>query len=282
MHQFAARRLNFPGYILVSFLLTVVVHAADLDTSRFQAGFSAGMVTNLGDAEDGNRTEFITSGRRLGDILIKYRQDNGDWLTADTKSPAKERISTNVTRTEFVGTRSFTNSSGTVLEITNRFQVLPDTLVWTFNVQNQSDRPLEIGDLALPLPMNRTSGQDRKPLLKHSFISGHGSFLFWMRADSATPFLTMVPTGDTHLEYWDNSRDTGYQVYIHRAPPSAPLPHSAEPSGAKPTRPLPWRPGAGAATPRPTALNSVLRTATTVCGRFWWTKAGSMSRSCQA
>ncbi len=175
------------------------------------------MVTNLGDAPGPNRTEFITPGRRLGDVLIKYRQDNGDWQTAGTTSPAEETVSTNAAGTEFTGTRSFTNGSRTVLGITTRFQIQPDALLWTFTVQNQSDEPLEMGDLALPLPMNRTSGRDGKPLLKHSFISGNGSFLFWMRADSAAPFLTVVPTGDTHLEYWDNSRDAGYRVYIHSA-----------------------------------------------------------------
>jgi len=59
-------------------------------------------------------------------------------------------------------------------------------------------------------------------ILKHSFLSGHGSFLFWMRSDSAPPFLTLVPTGETHLEYWENQGGfggggRGFSAFIHSA-----------------------------------------------------------------
>ena len=38
---------------------------------------------------------------------------------------------------------------------------------------------------------------------KHSYIEGHGSFIFWMRPDSVGPFLLMTPANNTKLEYWD-------------------------------------------------------------------------------
>ena len=98
-----------------------------------------------------------------------------------------------------------------------KFETRADRLTWSITLHNEGTQPLEIGDLALPLPMSRNSGKEHKPLLKHSFISGDGSFLFWMRSDSASPFLVMIPAGGTHLEYWENSREGGFRAYIHSA-----------------------------------------------------------------
>ncbi|GAM05229.1 hypothetical protein [Novosphingobium sp. MBES04] len=39
--------------------------------------------------------------------------------------------------------------------------------------------------------------------MKHSFISGAGSHVFWQRKDSATPWLAMFPQEGSALEYWE-------------------------------------------------------------------------------
>ena len=62
-------------------------------------------------------------------------------------------------------------------------------------------------------------GGANSAVLKHSFISGDGSFLFWMRPNSVGPYLLMTPLEGTHLEYWEpgsrGRRD--YRVFIHSA-----------------------------------------------------------------
>jgi hypothetical protein len=92
-------------------------------------------------------------------------------------------------------------------------------------LRNKTSNVLDIGDIALPLAMNtdyiggdlmdeaavRLTYQNRLNI--HRFISGHGSFIFWMRANGVGPYLLMVPTEHTKLEYFD--RD--YIAYIHSA-----------------------------------------------------------------
>jgi len=120
------------------------------------------------------------------------------------------------------------DAQSTCLEIQTRFSVLRTGIDWTIVLSNATDQSLEIGDLALPLPMSRGGRGGRRDgggrgtpspvILKHSLVSGHGSFLFWMRSDSVGPYLVLVPTGDTHLEYWDTQSGAGgrgYSVYIH-------------------------------------------------------------------
>ena len=69
------------------------------------------------------------------------------------------------------------------------FTFQQDGFRWSLNLTNLTGQPLMIGDLALPLPMNTTFSSITASTMKHSFISGYGSFIFWMRPDSVGPCL---------------------------------------------------------------------------------------------
>ena len=107
--------------------------------------------------------------------------------------------------------------------MTDRLQLQGSLLRWTIALRNTSSDPIEVGDLAVPLPMHSSFNGKEAPtasVLKHSFISGHGSFLFWMRSNSAGPYLLMTPERDTHLEYWDHVQPVrgqrpAFRAYVH-------------------------------------------------------------------
>lgn len=196
--------------------------------SQFQLKLDAGAIVSLRSAHDRNETEFIAQGRRLGDALVKFRKGDGEWQSVNTATLADAgSFSTSAGRTEFTAAYQITNGHSPALALQIRFNVQDHAILWTLDLKNTSDQPIEIGDLAFPLPISRGGaggqrGSGNPVILKHSFISGHGSFLFWMRSDSAAPFLTLVPTDDTRLEYWDNQGGfggggRGYSVYIHSA-----------------------------------------------------------------
>ncbi|MGE5327295.1 MAG: DUF5695 domain-containing protein, partial [Deltaproteobacteria bacterium] len=188
---------------------------------------------SLKSARDPNATEFVAEGRRLGDAVITYRLDQGGWQTVNTASLTRTGIvTTNAEGTEFTATCQITNGSAVVLVVETRFKLEAQAIRWTLKLGNAGSQPVEIGDLAVPLPMSRGGaprerggGQDgaRSPfIIKHSFISGDGSFLFWMRSDSAPPILVLTPSEGTCLEYWDTQGSAGgrgreYRVYIHSA-----------------------------------------------------------------
>jgi hypothetical protein len=212
-----------------SVAMILLAQTATMRASSFGITFNAGAVVSLKEREDKNKTEFIAQGRRLGDIAIKYRASGkGEWesvSTAALSDPGKFAG----TNSEHEVTYQITNGLAGSLEIKIHFGIERDALLWNLTLENQTAQPLEIGDLALPLPISRGGGQrggggaSSPVILKHSFISGNGSFLFWMRSDSAAPYLTMVPDANTALEYWDNQGGfgggggRGYSVYIHSA-----------------------------------------------------------------
>jgi hypothetical protein len=112
------------------------------------------------------------------------------------------------------------------LRVTERFHLQGKALFWTMTLRNETNRELEVGDLGLPLPFNdryvgnKTITYTRR-VIRHSFIGGNGSFIFWMRTNAEGPFLVMTPEPNTLLEYFSLQRRRGYTAYIHSAASAA-------------------------------------------------------------
>jgi uncharacterized protein DUF5695 len=109
------------------------------------------------------------------------------------------------------------------LAVSETFRLGGDGLAWTISLANPGPRPVEIGDLAVPLsfaertPPGRGDIYTRK-LLRHALIAGHGSWAYWQRSGGDGPFLVLIPTGRTAFEYYDSSGGPGaYTPYIHAA-----------------------------------------------------------------
>lgn len=111
---------------------------------------------------------------------------------------------------------------------TESFQIEGNDLLWTINIQNQTDHEIEVGDLGLPLPFNTEYVWDKtktytKRLIRHSFIGGGGSFIFWMRTNAEGPYLVMVPEKGTQFEYFDQEDDRIFTAFIHSSASRAEL-----------------------------------------------------------
>ncbi|NJD09887.1 MAG: hypothetical protein FIB01_05390, partial [Gemmatimonadetes bacterium] len=190
---------------------------AENAASEFAVAFQAGALVSLGRAGDEYATNYIQAERRLGDVVLACRPTVRDpWQAFDTAAAA---VRPEVQETAGSATRTFllTAAAAPLLALTVRFDLGDATLRWTVELENRSGRPLEIGDLALPLPMTRSftqPGQQRPgTVLKHSLISGDGSFLFWLRSNNVGPYLLLTPDAGTHLEYWE--ADRSYRVFVH-------------------------------------------------------------------
>ncbi len=115
------------------------------------------------------------------------------------------------------------------LVATEEFRLASDELVWTIRLRNPSSQPLEIGDLAVPFPFNTSyAGAELggRRLIRHSFVGGDGSFIYWQRANTNGPYLVMTPGVATRLEYFDQGPGAGrgaWQGYIHSAAARADL-----------------------------------------------------------
>ncbi len=220
-----------PGPVLATGSLMTMVHAAGaLARQRFYrlqqlapeftvkmvSGAGGGGLTSLQRTGDVFPTEYL-SGGRLGSVLLRYQPAGSSiWRTVRTAQLDGIAVATNYTSAD--GTRYISRyvingglSGSLILESVFTFQ--QDSLWWSLNLTNLANQTVVVGDLALPLPMNMTYSGVTSSTMKHSFISGYDSFLFWMRPNSVGPYLLMTPDANTHLEFWDVLN--GYEVYIH-------------------------------------------------------------------
>ena len=83
-------------------------------------------------------------------------------------------------------------------------------LDWTIDLANTSAASITIGDLGISIPVQGATGATpadifERGFLKHQFVSGSGSFFFYVRASGAPPFLLVTVKPGTKLEYTGTS-----------------------------------------------------------------------------
>ena len=106
------------------------------------------------------------------------------------------------------------------LQVKESFAFDGDALTWTITLTNKGVKPVEIGDLGVPLNFAERAGARgdiyTKKLMRHALVAGHGSWVYWQRSNGEGPYLVMTPMGDTRFEYSENAGPTGaFTPYVH-------------------------------------------------------------------
>lgn len=198
------------------------------ENSPFLLAFNYGGICSLKRRSDVFDTEYIWPEETLGNVILRYRFPGKiTWREVSTFASGDIR-----TVEESPGTWSFLYkgcSQGVKgihdFTLSVRFEEQAEALLWSISLKNTSLQAIEIGDLALPLPFNNKFIHDNltnftQTVARHSFISGHASFIFWMRQNGVGPYLLMTPLGETKLEYYErhdySTREISapYWVYI--------------------------------------------------------------------
>jgi hypothetical protein len=208
-------------------------HAAGA-ASQFDVKFRDGAIVSLKRNHDPDPANTDYAGQRLGDLAIKYRLPGGDWqaVQTDNLAPAGAGIfTTNADGSISKAVYPITNNAGPVLRLEVDFSVRDQEILWTMHLKNDTGTRLEIGDLSIPMTVGAVGGRrggGGRPgaagpvVLKHSFISGSDSYMFWMRSDLIGPYLMLTTDDSTPLEYWEpggrgGGLGGGYHVFIHSA-----------------------------------------------------------------
>jgi hypothetical protein len=128
------------------------------------------------------------------------------------------------------------------LTVNQTFELDGDALDWTITLANATDRGIEIGDLALPFQFAERTGARgdiyTRKLLRHAYVAGHGSWVYWQRAGGEGPYLVMTPIGAAKFEYYDSSGGAAegfgaYTPYIHAGTASAAARRQAATGGCR-------------------------------------------------
>ena len=217
----------------------------ELSNSFFRIAIqqSTGTIVQLKSATDTDGPNFVMGpadypqfsvpdARWVGDIDLRYRTGDGPWTHASTaRSGSIRHISqTHDGRGTEVTVEYSGNSDGVDqingLTLKESYRLEGEALLWRVELQNDLRVPIEVGDVGLPLLFNTYYAKDpittyQQRLIRHSYIEGNNSYIFWMRPDGAGPFLLMTPAMGTHLEYFNahsegDSADAPDNVFARR------------------------------------------------------------------
>jgi M6 family metalloprotease-like protein len=195
------------------------LHAASgvVDKGSLRFSYDDRGIAALGSKDDPFGAE-VTSPEQPLSLAVHYKTAVGDWLTNRNRFQLAISPETN--------TLKYTLSdSNSPIGIVQTFNTDGKTLDWNIDLENLAKVPLTIGDLAVSIPSVGPAGENPQQIfehgfIKHQFISGHGSFLYFVRASGAGPFLIVTVRPGTKLEYFGGGgggRGGGAQVYIHSA-----------------------------------------------------------------
>jgi hypothetical protein len=108
------------------------------------------------------------------------------------------------------------------LEVVETFKTDGRVLDWTVELETTGPAAVEVGDLGIRFPAAGPAGENpaqifERGFLRHQFVSGHGSFFFFVRASGAPPFLLVTVLPETKLEYAAGGGRSLAQLFIHSA-----------------------------------------------------------------
>ncbi|MBL7189845.1 MAG: hypothetical protein ISS70_26240 [Phycisphaerae bacterium] len=209
--------------ILLVILSNVTWGGQNLSNEHFEVRLSERGLESLKRVNDRDDVEFIASGKSIGLSRIKYSVAGGSTMVL-------EAIDCNWQKELGSGQEGYVSDIGRSdhLSAKSRIALDGDKLAWRIALENVSSQPLEVLDIALPLPMNTvyekgasTHEHFTQRLFRHSHIAGGGSFLFWLPVGGEGSSLLMLCDSRTHLEYFAEASSSyarggaNYEVYIH-------------------------------------------------------------------
>ncbi|MBN2036840.1 MAG: hypothetical protein JW768_08875 [Chitinispirillaceae bacterium] len=156
----------------------------------------------------------------LGELVFKYRQGSGQWITATTHQSTDARTQSQSGNTVTVTYENSSNSQGIKnFKLVETYDCTNEYLHWKITLTNTSSQNLEFGDFGLPLPFNQRFPDDEviyeTRVLQPGFVGNNSSFVHPQRPSGVGPFLLMLPDDETGagFEYQDFSGGRVY--YIH-------------------------------------------------------------------
>jgi hypothetical protein len=158
-------------------------------------------------------------------LTVTYRTGGGEWIAA-----APRAVMTPLPSGDGV---TYATAADSPLRVIESYQTDGRVLDWTIDLEAKS-AAVTIGDLGIGIPAQGPTGENpaqifERGFLKHQFVSGAGSFFYFVRASGAPPFLLVTVKPGTKLEYSGTApaaagtapqgqgRGGGAQVWVHSA-----------------------------------------------------------------
>jgi hypothetical protein len=210
--------------VIIRFLFALPVSTASIpqhrpdsgtiNTAQLALSYDKKGITSVSNPQDPYHAEFLAQEGRLGEPVVKYKVDDRDWADLAVGDRTLEADPEH-------GSLVYTDSGkGSPLKMVQRFRTDGKSLDWTMEIETITDVPVGIGDWAFTLPWRFPAGENpdvifEKSWTKHHFISGHGSFIYFVKPNGEPPYLVITVQPGTKLEYYTSAGRGRYRAYVH-------------------------------------------------------------------
>ena len=183
-----------------------------IDKGSIHFAYSDRGISGLANPEDPFGARVTPSDRPLG-LVVRYKVGENQWTDLNTRESRMEA-------SPETGTVKYADSApGGLLNVLQTFKTDGVVLDWMIDLETATASAVTIGDLAIDVPSIGPRGEDPKQIfergfVRHQFVSGNGSFIYFVRASGAPPFLIITVHPGTKLEYFVGDRG-GALHYIH-------------------------------------------------------------------
>lgn len=205
-------RMVIVSVLSALFCLHGAAGAEVLSTDRIRVTYDERGVGGIGSPQDPYGAQVTSPQRPLG-LVVRYRVEPGQWQDVNFRGSQMEASA------EDGRVRYVFSDRACPLRVVQSFTANEVGLDWDIELETTGDQPVTIGDLALAIPVVGPRGRTPPEIFEHGFvphqfISGSGSFVYYVRASGAPPFLIVTVRPGTHLEYSGGGRGSG-GLYVH-------------------------------------------------------------------
>ncbi len=198
--------------------------AYKVKNDRFVLQFTSQGISSLQKTADIYPTDYVQKDKVFGQLLLRYSYADGS--LDSLKTSLQKRFLTVLKKGEENQVRYAVNNDTSGIKLVETYTLTEEALTWDINLKNSTNRPISVEDMIVPFFYNNQGGENSEEIfeeqvIKHHFISGDNSFIFWQRPSGLGPYLVMTPLEDTSLEYFSTSavgiQPGAFQVFIHSA-----------------------------------------------------------------
>jgi hypothetical protein len=186
----------------------------ETENANFKAGFCKKGMSAFHVASD--TVNLIADDGAWGNVIVRYRIDNEDWITLMTEFTRVSRIDEHT----FLYTDSLIAMP---LCMQRHFSLKEDGMHLRIEISTTGKQAVELGDIVLPVQWRPHGGEgaSAESIFERGFIQKHNislnsSYLTFSKPSGAGPFYLMMANDNTPLEYFDTS-GRQYNAYIHSA-----------------------------------------------------------------
>ncbi|MBN2562464.1 MAG: hypothetical protein JXQ75_16180 [Phycisphaerae bacterium] len=206
------KRIVLLSVLSASVCLNGSTGAEVLSGDRIRVTYDERGVAGIGSPQDPYGAQVTSPQRPLG-LLLRYRVEQGQWQDVDLRRSQMEASAQDGL------VRYVLSDPASPLCVVQSFSTNDRGLDWDIELETTTDKPVTIGDLAITIPVVGPSGRTPQQIFErgfmgHQFVSGSGSFVYYVRASGAPPFLIVTVKPGTHLEYFSGGRGGG-ALYVH-------------------------------------------------------------------